>query len=157
MHRADAGFSVGGVAGARATKIQTGGRSKKPRFKKAAFVVFSGIRCGYFETWYVIVPPFFFFLLLNTQFRAEVDPLVTGVPNNLFRGYRTKAEARAALRYAEERFWLRVWNAPLSASAILPQPFLNHTEMNPLNGDEILDDRWFIVYRGISPGVYRSQ
>ncbi|KAK6969083.1 hypothetical protein R3P38DRAFT_2814965 [Favolaschia claudopus] len=39
----------------------------------------------------------------------------------------------------------------------LPQPMSpDANNQNPLHGSDPGDDRWFVVYRGITPGVYRS-
>ncbi|KAJ7742485.1 hypothetical protein DFH07DRAFT_777720 [Mycena maculata] len=88
----------------------------------------------------------------------EVQPLVSGVPCSIFRGYRTKQEATAAFLYAQERSWVRVAGSPPRAIPALPHPAVSglHANANPLNSAKQLDDRWFVVYRGITPGVYRS-
>ncbi|KAJ7780805.1 hypothetical protein DFH07DRAFT_765294 [Mycena maculata] len=134
------GFATQGVPGATVRKVQTGGRRKQAHTKKAAYVVFSGIRCGVMRTW------------------DEAGPLVLGVPCSIYRGYSTKAETDAAFRYAQERSWVRVSGSPPRPIPALPQPAVSgeRADVNPLNGAEQLDDRWFVVYRGIIPGVYRS-
>ncbi|KAJ7481408.1 hypothetical protein B0H11DRAFT_1915560 [Mycena galericulata] len=87
---------------------------------------------------------------------AETKPLVNSVPNNIFRGYYTVAEAQAAFQYALQRSWVRSVDTPVTAIPALPLPAPVIDSSNPLNGDETLDDTWYIVYRGITPGVYRS-
>ncbi|KAJ7477126.1 hypothetical protein B0H11DRAFT_2234603 [Mycena galericulata] len=88
--------------------------------------------------------------------KAETKPLVNSVPNNIFRGYYTVAEAQAAFQYALQRSWVRSVDTPVTAIPALPLPAPVIDSSNPLNGDETLDDTWYIVYRGITPGVYRS-
>ncbi|KAJ7878304.1 hypothetical protein B0H13DRAFT_1892770 [Mycena leptocephala] len=111
-----------------------------PKTKKKAYVVFCGLRCGVVLTW------------------PETRALVQNVRNSIFRGYTSVSDANAAFQYAQARSWTRVVNstavAPIPA---LPQPLgPDNDGANPLNGSEVLDDRWFVVYRGICPGVYRS-
>ncbi|KAJ7701273.1 hypothetical protein B0H14DRAFT_3527735 [Mycena olivaceomarginata] len=88
----------------------------------------------------------------------QTKPLVDRVPNSIFRGYSTVWEAEAAFAYAQMRQWTRVSYAPLASIPALPQPIGSALadEENPLHGTEALDNRWFIVYRGIMPGVYCS-
>ncbi|KAJ7777828.1 hypothetical protein DFH07DRAFT_766063 [Mycena maculata] len=50
-----AGFATQGIHDTSVCKIQVGERSKKPRFDKAAYVVFCGRRLGVFLTWYVLI------------------------------------------------------------------------------------------------------
>ncbi|KAJ7487166.1 hypothetical protein FB451DRAFT_1168548 [Mycena latifolia] len=110
----------------------------KRRGKKVAYVVFCGKRCGVFHTW------------------AETEPLVSGVAS-IFRGYASVADAQAAFAYAQARSWIRSSEATVSvAIPALPRPHGPHDTQNPLNGSEQLDDRWYIVYQGICPGIYRS-
>ncbi|KAJ7907847.1 hypothetical protein B0H13DRAFT_2331944 [Mycena leptocephala] len=45
---------------------------------------------------------------------------------------------------------------PISAIPALPQPLPEDLGANPLHETEALDDRWYMVYCGIRPGVYRS-
>lgn len=90
--------------------------------------------------------------------RAETRPLVLGVSSNIYRGYPTMAAAHAAFAYAEARSWTRVCGSPLvTAIPSLPAPLLISEINNPLHASETLDDRWYIVYRGIRPGVYHTQ
>ncbi|KAJ7469739.1 hypothetical protein B0H11DRAFT_2238184 [Mycena galericulata] len=139
-----AGAATQGVANSTVRVIQTGGRrQQKARSKKAgtkaAYAVFCGLRFGVFLTW------------------REVEPLVIGVSCSIFRGYKTVQEARAAFDYALQRSWVRTCHSAVTcAIPALPRPAAELDEENPLNGTETLDDKWFIVYRGIVPGVYRS-
>jgi hypothetical protein len=90
--------------------------------------------------------------------RTETERLVIGVSNNIFRGYPSLQAAHAAFTYAEARSWTRVSDAPVvTGIPALPEPILASEWGNPLHESETLDDFWYIVYRGIRPGVYRSQ
>ncbi|KAJ7076267.1 hypothetical protein B0H15DRAFT_955791 [Mycena belliarum] len=98
----------------------------KRQGRKAAYVVFRGLRCGVYYLW------------------AETKPLVWRVPNCIFRGYATALEARAAFAYAQARSWTCSYDAaapPLTIPAF-PRPDLFSDLENPLNGTEDLDDRW---------------
>ncbi|KAJ7836826.1 hypothetical protein B0H13DRAFT_1912885 [Mycena leptocephala] len=126
------------VPGASVHTVSRG--SPKPKTKKKAYVVFCGLRCGVIMTW------------------PETQRLVKNVRNCIFCGYNSVDEAHAAFQYAQARSWTRIVNAAVvSPIPSLPQPLgTSENAHNPLNGSEVLDDRWFIVYRGIHPGVYRS-
>lgn len=88
-----------------------------------------------------------------------MEPLVTGVPNCIFRGFPSFAAARAAFEYAEARSWTRDLSRSHPAPiASLPEPISPIIASNALSvTSETDDDRWYVVYRGIRPGVYRSQ
>ncbi|KAJ7088012.1 hypothetical protein B0H15DRAFT_949826 [Mycena belliarum] len=127
-----------GVAAASVSTIQQA-RSKKPTYRKKAYAVFWGKRCGIFHTW------------------NQTAPLVLGVPNAIYRGYASILDAEAAFAYASARGWTRSSDTDsLVAIPSLPQPHLSSVDNNPLNGTEACDDRWYVVYIGITPGVYRS-
>lgn len=90
--------------------------------------------------------------------RRETSPLVTRVRNSIYRGYPSVAEAHAAFDYASARSWVRISYAPaVAAIPQLPHPTHSADRTNPLNGNVSGSDRWYIVYHGITPGVYRSQ
>ncbi|KAJ7215651.1 hypothetical protein C8J57DRAFT_1732574, partial [Mycena rebaudengoi] len=90
------------------------------------------------------------------------------VSGALHRSYPTPETAQAAFAYAEARSWTRVIdrNNPRPAHAIptLPQPIFTaditsaiFIEPNPLHlSESIQENKWYIVYKGIHPGVYRS-
>ncbi|KAJ7454347.1 hypothetical protein B0H11DRAFT_2245003 [Mycena galericulata] len=134
---ATAGTATQGVPGGRVRALASPKKNKKHTGHKAGYAVFCGVRCGVFRTW------------------AETGPLVLGVPNCIFRGYATIREAEAAFSYAQARGWTRVANTAVVAT-ISQLPVAGGDPHNPLNGSEELDGRWYVVYRGISPGVYRS-
>ncbi|KAJ7875139.1 hypothetical protein B0H14DRAFT_2568911 [Mycena olivaceomarginata] len=103
------------------------------------------------------------------EFQAGMNitkPLVHGVSGALHRSYPTPELAHAAFDYAAARSWTRVID-PTGAShdraiPYLPQPVFtvnipSSMEPNPLHpGENIHDNKWYIVYKGICPGVYRS-
>ncbi|KAJ7675300.1 hypothetical protein B0H17DRAFT_1207809 [Mycena rosella] len=135
-----AGSATQGVPGSQVHTVQAS-RKRVRTSKKAAYVVFCGIRCGVFLTW------------------PEAKSLVTGVPNAIFRGYGSVAEADATFAYAVARSWVSNSDLPLVVAVHalpLPQTTIGVDAPNPLNGAESLDDKWYVVYRGITPGVYRS-
>ncbi|KAJ7805454.1 hypothetical protein B0H14DRAFT_3771589 [Mycena olivaceomarginata] len=135
-----AGYATQGVRGAHVVSHRSSPVSKKKK-KSVAYVVFCGLKCGVFATW------------------DEVEPLVTGVPNCIFRGFPSFAAAWAAFEYAEARSWTRDLSRSHPAPiASLPEPISPIIASNALSvTSETDDDRWYVVYRGIRPGVYRSQ
>ncbi|KAJ7115653.1 hypothetical protein C8R43DRAFT_1138111 [Mycena crocata] len=138
-----AGTATQGVAHASVHRIQLASPSKnKGSTVKAAYVIFCGTDTGVFFSW------------------AQVKPLVTGVSNCIFRGYATLGEAYRAFEYAQAQSWVRVAGSTDAPIPSLPQPqgLQDDDEYNPLNGNESFDGNslWYIVYRGITPGVYRS-
>ncbi|KAJ7832597.1 hypothetical protein B0H13DRAFT_2370891 [Mycena leptocephala] len=69
---------------------------------------------------------------------------------------KTASEANAAFQYAQARSWTRVVNSAVATPIpALPQPLgPDNDGANPLHGsDVLLDDRWFVVYCGICPGL----
>ncbi|KAJ7901030.1 hypothetical protein B0H14DRAFT_3422939 [Mycena olivaceomarginata] len=89
----------------------------------------------------------------------QTEALIRGVPNCIFRGYSSLSAAHAAFDYAHRRLWTRSLNdasrQPIAATA-LPLPITDTDTVNSLNSSEADDDTWYVVYRGIAPGVYRS-
>ncbi|KAJ7430876.1 hypothetical protein B0H11DRAFT_2262776 [Mycena galericulata] len=131
-----AGSATQGVTDGRVFAVSPKRKNKKS--KKSAYVVFCGSRFGVFHSW------------------AEVKPLVTGFSNSVFRGYNTVAEAQAAFQYALSRGWVRNGYSTVTAISTLPTPASDLLGDNPLNGLEPHNSTWYVVYRGITPGVYRS-
>ncbi|KAJ7429657.1 hypothetical protein B0H11DRAFT_2265143 [Mycena galericulata] len=137
---AHAASETQGVAGARVHAVQK--REKKRGPKKKAYVVFLGRRVGVYRSW------------------SQVEPLVSGVSNAIHRGYGTVEAAEAAYGYARSRHWIRVsdtWPASSSQQPLdVPTPSQFSDGSNPLHVDEELDDTWYVVYKGVIPGVYHS-
>ncbi|KAJ7735169.1 hypothetical protein B0H16DRAFT_1731433 [Mycena metata] len=134
-----AGAATQGVPNAHVHAVMGGGRRKKSRTKKAVYAVFVGRNTGVFLTWH------------------EAEQLVKGVSGCIFRGYTTRHEAEAAYTYAVERSWVHnCYATVVAAIPTLPQPVQVADGVNPLNGTEEFDGKWYVVYCGITPGVYRS-
>ncbi|KAJ7805681.1 hypothetical protein B0H14DRAFT_3770868 [Mycena olivaceomarginata] len=142
----EAGAASQGVPGGH-VHIVTQHRAGTARRGKR-YVVFHGLQCGVYDSWNI------------------TKPLVHGVSGALHRSYPTPELAHAAFDYAAARSWTRVID-PTGAShdraiPYLPQPVFtvnipSSMEPNPLHpGENIQDNKWYIVYKGICPGVYRS-
>ncbi|KAJ6459357.1 hypothetical protein C8R47DRAFT_1226632 [Mycena vitilis] len=139
---ATAGAATQGVAGAHVQSLQKS-KSKKRKPKSAAYAVFCGRNPGVFPSWPLAAK--------STQ----------GASGSIYRGYPTVPEADAAFEYAKARSWTRVCSSrPSSPShapiASVPLPCEESARPNPLHGSETIDQTWYVVYHGISPGVYHS-
>jgi hypothetical protein len=100
--------------------------------------------------------------------RDAAHASVDGVSNAIHRGYSSVADAHAAYVYASARSWTRVISSRPSLPSQTPlatlaspanksdESNLRH-KSNPLHGSESSDDMWYVIYSGVSPGVYRSQ
>ncbi|KAJ7601974.1 hypothetical protein DFH06DRAFT_1351784 [Mycena polygramma] len=136
---AEAADETQGVSGASPQRVTPKRKKKKP---SGAYAVFCGLQTGPFLDW------------------ADVQALVIGVPNNVYKGYRNFPIAEAAYLYAHQRGWTRVISRssrdlPTTlgpALRALPAP--DPDPSNPLHDDS--DGRWYVVYKGINPGVYSS-
>ncbi|KAJ7761556.1 hypothetical protein DFH07DRAFT_957151 [Mycena maculata] len=134
-----------------AHQIREGGTARrltpntKKRRHKGGYAVFIGRDVGPFRTW------------------PEVEAMVRGVSCSIQQGYSTFEGATAAFEYA----WLRGWtrrvpdDSFIVPSAVLPpaipwlpQPPAFSDAPNPLHGEH--NSLWYIVYCGITPGVYPS-
>ncbi|KAJ7684873.1 hypothetical protein DFH06DRAFT_1313251 [Mycena polygramma] len=137
-----------GVSAARATRVA---RKPKARFARKTYVVFFGRIPGVYKTW--------------AEARIQVD----GARGNIHQSYPSEETADAAFQYARERGWVRVCSSrppsprpvPISAPIpSLPEPVGLVDTPNPLhtgsNGPASPGGRWYVVYTGISPGVYQS-
>ncbi|KAJ6523683.1 hypothetical protein DFH09DRAFT_1329921 [Mycena vulgaris] len=126
-------------------------KKTKPRRKNRAYAVFYGRVPGVYSDWSI------------------VEPLVRGVSCALYQGYQSVPAAQAAFDYAHARLWTRVCNSRPGSPAAMSQPTAipqlpnptGYTEArNPLHGHDnagaSLDTKWYVVYAGISPGVYQS-
>ncbi|KAJ7169144.1 hypothetical protein C8R43DRAFT_945103 [Mycena crocata] len=138
-----------GVSGASAQLIMPHNNSPSTWSKKKVFAVFCGFDPGVYLTW------------------AEAEAQVKGASGCLFKGYKSEVAAVAAFEYAQERSWTRKCQprgAPVRESVepvaipTLPTPIGMLESTNPLHGDPSdVGSRWYIVYSGITPGVYQSQ
>ncbi|KAJ7615786.1 hypothetical protein DFH06DRAFT_1145823 [Mycena polygramma] len=84
---AEAADETQGVSGASPQRVTPKRKKKKP---SGAYAVFCGLQTGPFLDW------------------ADVQALVIGVPNNVYKGYRNFPIAEAAYLYAHQRGWTRV-------------------------------------------------
>ncbi|KAJ7179736.1 hypothetical protein C8R46DRAFT_1212276 [Mycena filopes] len=105
--------------------------------KKRAYVVFFGRIPGWYTKW------------------DDVLPLVSGVHGALHQGYETPARAKAAYEFAQAKLWTGI-----SASALVPSSAVLSMPV-PLAADDVLPSAlhcglWYVVYCGITPGVYES-
>ncbi|KAJ7829915.1 hypothetical protein B0H13DRAFT_1655410, partial [Mycena leptocephala] len=103
--------------------------------KAVAYAVFYGGEVGVFELW------------------ADVQHSITGHGLAIHAGYISLDAATAALEYARSKGWTADSVPPTPNNAPLPLPF--SYEDNPLNSSSSRDV-WYVVCRGIAPGVYRS-
>ncbi|KAJ7715978.1 hypothetical protein B0H16DRAFT_1741600 [Mycena metata] len=94
---------------------------------------------------------------------SQAEPQVKGARPALYQGYSTRAAADAAFNYAVDHRWTRVCGsvaspldftvqqAPLGS---LPTPASLAAVPSPLHG--VQDGLWYVVFCGITPGVYES-
>ncbi|CAK5276785.1 unnamed protein product [Mycena citricolor] len=131
-----AGSLVQDKPGSRAVSLSPRKTGRRPRPK--AYVVFVGRRSGVFDLW------------------SECKAQVSDYACCLYRGYSSKDRAEAAFVYAQQRGWT---SAPGHFRYVPPIPVTDddYEVYNPLSGrEEDNDKRWYVVYRGLRPGVYRS-
>ncbi|KAJ7100989.1 hypothetical protein C8R43DRAFT_1141251 [Mycena crocata] len=125
---------------------------KKKRRKKAAHVVFYGRCPGTYTSWY-------------GPDGAEAQ--VKHVSAAVHQGYESIPDAERAFEYASSMHWTGVRGsaspsqsvAPTQAIPVLPLPLhsLNNPGFNPLHGSTRGPvQTWYIVYAGITPGIYLS-
>jgi hypothetical protein len=100
-------------------------------------------------------------------FRAAAQAQVEGAKPAICKGYKSKAAAIAAFEYATRRSWTRVCTSRSSSRIrpaieqdpipLLPTPLVSLDSSNPLHGDPgDIGQLWYVVYTGITPGVYQS-
>ncbi|KAJ7673339.1 hypothetical protein DFH06DRAFT_1124059 [Mycena polygramma] len=139
---ATAGAATQGVAGAHVRSVKK--RRKKKHQDFAVYAVFFGRNPGVYYEW------------------AEAHQCNNGALGAIYKGYGTDEGAEGAYEYARARGWTRVCTSrPASptqpAIAALPLPSIDEAERpNPLHGNDTLDQTWYVVYRGVTPGVYHS-
>ncbi|KAJ7622771.1 hypothetical protein DFH06DRAFT_1340642 [Mycena polygramma] len=133
-----------GIPGASPRKLSP---KKKSRARPQGYAVFFGRLPGAYRTW------------------AEAEPHVKRVSGNIYQSYPLYEQAVAAVEYARERGWTRVCPAPSTSSSAIgslptPIPAGSHHHPNPLHvaGDPAASHQgvWYVVYSGVTPGVYQS-
>ncbi|KAJ7075968.1 hypothetical protein C8R43DRAFT_966270 [Mycena crocata] len=90
----------------------------------------------------------------------EVQLITSGSGGNIFQGYPTLQAARAAFEYAESQTWRGVTtaNSVAPGATISPsqRPIPISHNSGPIKTTPLHCGVWYIVYKGISPGVYQS-
>lgn len=98
--------------------------------------------------------------------RSECLPLVKKVPYALYKGYLTRSKAEIAWNFVLRRGWVRPSSDLESMST--PCNNQNHDDGSedeasiiPVSASQALDpdpadNRWYVVYRGLRPGVYAT-
>ncbi|KAJ7477057.1 hypothetical protein B0H11DRAFT_2235011 [Mycena galericulata] len=141
----EAADATQGVPGATARRLF---RQKPSRKKKGGYAIFVGSQIGAFRHW------------------DEARRCVEGVSGCLYQGYGSFEAAVAAFEYAQARLWTRkcdgaasiLSSAPAPVVPELPTPVGLLDAPNPLHSDQSMPGKgiWYIVYSGITPGVYQS-
>ncbi|CAK5273726.1 unnamed protein product [Mycena citricolor] len=133
-----AGALTQDVPGSRAYSVSPRKKNRRPR--PAAYVVFVGREPGVCDSW------------------DQCNEKMLGYPCALYRGYTSRADADAAFLYAQQRGWTSSPDADVFRY-VPPIPVTDddYETYNPLSGNESANDQlWYVVYRGLRPGVYRS-
>ncbi|KAJ7607448.1 hypothetical protein DFH06DRAFT_1347484 [Mycena polygramma] len=148
-HWAEASFFSQGVANAHVHSVGQSPRSAKKKKKSSAYVVFFGRNPAAYDKWYG---------------PGGAEEQIRRVCGAIYQGYPNLPRASAAFEYARERSWTGFRDSrPPSPNdtaeiPVLPIPSLpDNAELNapnPLGGTT--NGKWYIVYAGISPGIYRS-
>ncbi|KAJ7130584.1 hypothetical protein C8R44DRAFT_872372 [Mycena epipterygia] len=87
----------------------------------------------------------------------EAQGATSGAPGAIFQSYLTPTDARAAFEYAQTRTWTGVTSGHSAvpsarvAVARMPVPVSDESHTSPLHCGA-----WYIVYKGLLPGVYQS-
>ncbi|KAJ7896576.1 hypothetical protein B0H13DRAFT_2338308 [Mycena leptocephala] len=137
IYRDEAADATVGVPHASSQRITPGGTKSKP--SNGAYAVFFGHVPGFFLTW------------------AQAQLSVTGVSGALYQGYLTPEAASAAFEYTRSVRWTGVITdhspAPciMVSTAHMPASVSSQSAVSPLHRKT-----WYIVYKGINPGVYQS-
>ncbi|KAJ7496071.1 hypothetical protein B0H11DRAFT_2227076 [Mycena galericulata] len=143
----EAAHHTQGVSGASVQRIVKPTKPSRP--KSGGYAVFYGRQPGTYSQW-------------SGPDGAGVQ--VMGVSGNLHQGYPTAQEAHAAFEYARTRGWTGrrpspngLVTIPISSLPVPVSPSPPVSSHNPLHGEAgCTDHQWYIVYAGITPGIYRS-
>ncbi|KAJ7058423.1 hypothetical protein C8F01DRAFT_1303981 [Mycena amicta] len=147
-HWASASHATQGVRGARVWRVDDAPQRRRGRKAGDHWVVFHGLQPGVYTSW--------------EQARLQVD----GVRGALHRKYPSPEQATAAFSFALSHSWTRTIRRDGSSASppisTTPPPLFTVApdnmvpiEANPLN-EGIEDGKWYFVYKGITPGIYRS-
>ncbi|KAJ7766822.1 hypothetical protein B0H16DRAFT_1453836 [Mycena metata] len=119
--------------GSTAHRLDSPSRVRKPR--AAAYAVFYRGQVGAFTDW------------------TRVSVSITGHGLAIYSGFSSLCAAQAALEYARGKGWTA--DAPQTVHDPTPLPIPSAYDDNPLNSGGN-HDLWYVVCRGVVPGVYRS-
>ncbi|KAJ6480182.1 hypothetical protein C8R45DRAFT_1100770 [Mycena sanguinolenta] len=129
----EAGSLTVGVPGA---SVHGVGRSRRTRKgPAAAYVVFFGRQVGVFTEW------------------ADAHRSTTGNGVAIHAGYPSLAAANAALEFARTKGWTADSSPSVDSNSPLPLP--SSYDENPLNSGNT-SNLWYVMCRGLVPGIYRS-
>ncbi|KAF9000550.1 hypothetical protein BDZ89DRAFT_1147220 [Hymenopellis radicata] len=121
--------------------IKVTAETRRPKKKRPSkhWVVFAGRETGIFSNW------------------EDVAVQIAGVPS-VTQGYASKTAAEEAFAHAKACGWVPHGQHLPATAALLDIPFLTAAEasfVNALNRG-ITNKRWYCVYQGRRPGIYRS-
>ncbi|KAJ7490194.1 hypothetical protein B0H11DRAFT_1912207 [Mycena galericulata] len=143
---AEASHHSQGVPGGSVQRLGKGTKPRRPQPR--AYAVFFGRQPGTYPRW---------------SGSDGASAQVTGVSSAIFQGYPSQTEADAAFAYAQARGWTGTRSDVRGAIPVplrsIPTPATLPTVSvrNPLHGNAGCDEStWYLVYAGITPGIYRS-
>ncbi|KAJ7093634.1 hypothetical protein C8R43DRAFT_964568 [Mycena crocata] len=136
-HWSKAGSTTQGKAGSQVRVLE---QVRLPSSKKVAYVVYRGTDVGVKDSW------------------AEVRRATERVRFAIHQGYASRAQAVAAFDRAHGNGWTcasGTWStAPVDPDSA-PRPFDSKSpEASDILSSRTPDDRWYIVYAGIHPGIF---
>ena len=142
----------------RRVRPYSGENSAPPRRKNrkpVAYVVFEGVQPGIYNTWCVIC----IILLLPSVtvyfHRDEVKPLVIGISHSNYKGYASHREAQRCYMLAGALGSLLVRSKNPSVPPTRARPISeNVMQAFSLAADDFLGEEWYVVTKGLRPGVY---
>ena len=92
-------------------------------------------------------------------YRLETAITVNGFSGNIHEAYPTEMKAKEAFQYAKERGWTRSESTSLDQfnPKIRPTP-VTHQDSDTHDASQFMprakDGKWYVVHRGIRPGIY---
>ncbi|KAJ7229585.1 hypothetical protein C8J57DRAFT_1534333 [Mycena rebaudengoi] len=124
---------------------------------KLGFAVFYGHQPGPYSSWMAHL----FHLSIhhtNSRFREHAGPQVSGIPGAIHQGYISIEAARAAFDYASSRSWVGARSPSTSSPLSRHLPFKMPLPRSAPEGESspLHHGTWYVVYKGIAPGMYKS-
>jgi hypothetical protein len=153
--RFDAAHETQGVPGSSVKAQVKGPNRSKPAAH--AYAVFFGHEVSAFRDWYEPAVPSFFnekrkdltYLIFR---RTSTHSQVRGLSRTFQCGFPSLAAANKALAHARQQGW--TGDSPVLRT---PLPLPSSYEPNPLNSPHGgVPLAWFVVIRGVNPGIYSS-